>query len=129
MQMESTSTSAGRRSPTVEEIRARAYEIYLSRGDRPGNPQSDWEQAERELRAQIKAAQSDGLAAGRGMAGGSVKAIAREDGRLQPESKQSRAAVSAAEPQIVVKSTPASGPAKAGAPRASDGRGKGKTTR
>lgn len=31
-------------------IRARAYEIYLERGDRPGNPLSDWLQAEREYR-------------------------------------------------------------------------------
>jgi hypothetical protein len=38
-----------RRQPTPEEIRFRAYEIFLARGGRPGDPESDWLQAEREL--------------------------------------------------------------------------------
>jgi hypothetical protein len=34
-------------------IRERAYQIYLKRGRGPGNPVSDWAQAERELRAEL----------------------------------------------------------------------------
>lgn len=34
--------------PHEVQIRTRAYEIYLERGDRPGNDLSDWLQAERE---------------------------------------------------------------------------------
>jgi hypothetical protein len=49
----STSTEvlkqAVRRAPTDEEIRQRAYEIYLSRNGGPGNEFKDWLQAEREL--------------------------------------------------------------------------------
>ncbi len=37
--------------PTEEQIRKRAYEIYLARGNAPGNPDWDWQQAELELRA------------------------------------------------------------------------------
>jgi hypothetical protein len=36
-------------SPTIEEIQARAYEIYLERGGADGNDMEDWIQAEREL--------------------------------------------------------------------------------
>jgi len=32
-----------------EEIRRRAYEIYLERGEQPGRELDDWLQAEREL--------------------------------------------------------------------------------
>jgi hypothetical protein len=32
-----------------ERIRARAYELYLERGDRPGNDVEDWLRAEREV--------------------------------------------------------------------------------
>ena len=35
--------------PTDDEIRLRAYEIYLNRGGRHGWDQDDWFQAEREL--------------------------------------------------------------------------------
>ena len=35
--------------PSHEEIRLRAYEIYLQRGGLPGNELDDWLQAEREL--------------------------------------------------------------------------------
>ena len=39
--------------PTEEQIRQRAYEIYMARGATPGNPDWDWQQAELELRARI----------------------------------------------------------------------------
>lgn len=39
-------------APSDEQIRARAYEIYLSRNGAPGDPGADWAQAERELREQ-----------------------------------------------------------------------------
>jgi hypothetical protein len=38
-----------RHSPTQEEIRRRAYEIYLERGGLSGNEIDDWHRAEREL--------------------------------------------------------------------------------
>jgi hypothetical protein len=38
-----------RQAPTHEEIRRRAYEIYLERGGLPGNEIDDWHRAEREL--------------------------------------------------------------------------------
>jgi hypothetical protein len=37
------------RTPSHEEIRLRAYEIYLERGGLPGNELDDWLQAEGEL--------------------------------------------------------------------------------
>jgi len=40
-----------RREATDEEIRQRAYEIYLARGAAPGFELDDWLQAERELRS------------------------------------------------------------------------------
>ena len=39
--------------PTQEQIRHRAYEIYLARGCAPGDPRQDWLQAERELSEQL----------------------------------------------------------------------------
>ena len=36
-------------TPSHEEIRCRAYEIYLERGDLPGDELDDWLRAEREL--------------------------------------------------------------------------------
>jgi hypothetical protein len=39
--------------PTEEQIRQRAYQIYLARDGAPGNPEWDWQQAELELRARI----------------------------------------------------------------------------
>jgi hypothetical protein len=39
--------------PTDDQIRQRAFEIYVSRGATPGNPEWDWQQAELELRARI----------------------------------------------------------------------------
>ena len=35
--------------PTEEEIRVKAYQIYLARGCQPGHPTDDWLQAEYEL--------------------------------------------------------------------------------
>jgi hypothetical protein len=35
--------------PTIEQIRLRAYELYLSRGATHGNEVEDWLNAEREL--------------------------------------------------------------------------------
>jgi len=35
--------------PSDEQIRARAYDIFLRRGGRPGDPVDDWFSAEREL--------------------------------------------------------------------------------
>lgn len=37
--------------PTIEQIRQRAYELYLFRGEQPGSELEDWLEAERELRA------------------------------------------------------------------------------
>jgi len=36
---------------TSDQIAKRAYEIYASRGYAPGNPDEDWHEAERQLRA------------------------------------------------------------------------------
>lgn len=44
----------GTLEPTLEAIRQRAYEIYLARDGRAGDPAADWLQAERELRAQAR---------------------------------------------------------------------------
>ena len=38
-----------RQAPSHEEIRRRAYEIYLERGGGPGDELDDWMRAEREL--------------------------------------------------------------------------------
>ncbi len=46
-----TTRQAGQPEPSDEEIRQRAYEIYLAKGDAPGNEVEDWLQAERELRS------------------------------------------------------------------------------
>jgi Protein of unknown function (DUF2934) len=45
---ETTSAEIGN-SASQEEIRRRAYEIYLERGEQPGCDLDDWLQAEREL--------------------------------------------------------------------------------
>lgn len=37
-------------APTEQDIRERAYQIYLERGRQPGHDVDDWFQAERELR-------------------------------------------------------------------------------
>ncbi|MEI9974653.1 MAG: DUF2934 domain-containing protein [Ignavibacteriota bacterium] len=38
-----------RPAPTEEQVRKRAYEIYLQRGEQPGSEEEDWLQAEAEL--------------------------------------------------------------------------------
>lgn len=43
----------GQTVPTDEQIRARAYEIYLARGRVTGDEHADWLQAERELREEL----------------------------------------------------------------------------
>ncbi len=48
VQSRAEDTSANH-TPSREEIRPRAYEIYLERGGLPGNELDDWLQAEREL--------------------------------------------------------------------------------
>src|SRR5260370_42291489 len=48
VQRPADATSA-RSTPSDEEIRRRAYEIYLERGDLPGDELDDWLRAEREL--------------------------------------------------------------------------------
>jgi hypothetical protein len=40
------------RSTREDEIRGRAYEIYLARGSQPGRELEDWLQAEREITAE-----------------------------------------------------------------------------
>ncbi len=47
-QAETGEVSVGN-SARDEEIRLRAYEIYLERGEQPGRELDDWLQAEREL--------------------------------------------------------------------------------
>lgn len=44
--------------PTPLDIRVRAYEVYLGRGDAPGDALSDWLQAERELWAEHHGAEA-----------------------------------------------------------------------
>ena len=48
VQRQADATSA-RSTPSDEEIRRRAYEIYLERAGLPGNELDDWHRAEREL--------------------------------------------------------------------------------
>ena len=43
-------------SPRLEEIRIRAYEIYIERGGQPGHDLEDWLQAERELEPKVRRA-------------------------------------------------------------------------
>jgi len=61
--LESQATSARQReavktpvadSPRHEEIRIRAYEIYIERGRQPGHDLDDWLQAERELEPKVR---------------------------------------------------------------------------
>jgi hypothetical protein len=44
-------------TPSDEEIRRRAYEIFLARNGGPGDALDDWIRAERELRAETGTAQ------------------------------------------------------------------------
>jgi hypothetical protein len=45
--------------PSDEQIRARAYDIFLRRGGRPGDPVQDWFSAERELVSEAPAVKSE----------------------------------------------------------------------
>jgi len=57
-QLETAEVSVGN-SANDEEIRRRAYEIYLERGQQPGRDLDDWLQAERELqRGALRRAQA-----------------------------------------------------------------------
>ena len=44
--------AAVRRDPTPDEIRDRAYKLFVARGGTPGHAIDDWLAAERELRTQ-----------------------------------------------------------------------------
>jgi Protein of unknown function (DUF2934) len=52
-QPETGAVSVGN-STREEEIRRRAYEIYLERGGQPGGELDDWLQAERELKDGVR---------------------------------------------------------------------------
>ena len=47
-----TAVVAASSEPTYEAVQARAYQIFLARGDHPGTAPDDWFQAERELKAE-----------------------------------------------------------------------------
>ncbi len=49
--LSATHRESKRKSITEDDVRRRAYELYLQRGGAPGNDLADWLQAERELRA------------------------------------------------------------------------------
>jgi len=49
IQAEETAGASVRNAAREDEIRLRAYEIYLQRGGEPGREMEDWLQAEREL--------------------------------------------------------------------------------
>jgi len=62
-QLHAVNTSANH-TPSREEIRLRAYEIYLERGGVPGNELDDWLQAEGELeRAALRKANGSSIKA------------------------------------------------------------------
>jgi hypothetical protein len=46
-----TRTKARQKEPAVDDIRIRAYEIFIARADASGDAVQDWLQAERELLA------------------------------------------------------------------------------
>ena len=45
---------AGITEPTREQIRERAYQVYLGRNGSPGTPEGDWLLAEAQLRAEAR---------------------------------------------------------------------------
>jgi hypothetical protein len=47
--------AAGGNATLEKEIRRRAYEIYLDRGEQPGSELDDWFRAERELERKVLA--------------------------------------------------------------------------
>ena len=48
------SSTTGQVFPTVQQIRQRAYELFLSRGASLGNEMDDWLDAERELMESLR---------------------------------------------------------------------------
>ena len=46
-----TQDALQRRTVSEDDVRLRAYELYVQRGGTPGNDVGDWLQAEQELRA------------------------------------------------------------------------------
>jgi hypothetical protein len=50
-----TGEASGRNAERDEDIRRRAYEIYLERGEQPGRELDDWLQAELELEGVVLA--------------------------------------------------------------------------
>jgi Protein of unknown function (DUF2934) len=48
-ELKSIASTNSPQPPNEEEIRTRAYEIYLERGSQPGSELDDWLQAERDL--------------------------------------------------------------------------------
>jgi hypothetical protein len=52
-QIEPTNKASARPEPVNidDQIRVRAYERYLERQGRPGSPETDWSEAEREVRS------------------------------------------------------------------------------
>ena len=46
-------------APSADEIRVRAYEIYIERGQRDGEDLENWLQAEKELTENFRKPQSD----------------------------------------------------------------------
>jgi hypothetical protein len=67
IQASSTQVETGEVSPgnstRDEEIRRRAYEIYLERGEQPGRELDEWLQAERELKRGMSRSPERGSAA------------------------------------------------------------------
>jgi hypothetical protein len=55
-----TGEASVRNSALDDQIRRRAYEIYLERGEQPGRDLEDWFQAERELEGGVLAARRRG---------------------------------------------------------------------
>ena len=54
-QVAETGETSLRNAARDEEIRRRAFEIYLQRGEQPGRELDDWLQAERELERGVRA--------------------------------------------------------------------------
>jgi hypothetical protein len=47
-------TTRSERAPSDEQIRMRAYELYLARGDEPADEMGDWLRAEGECRGRMR---------------------------------------------------------------------------
>ena len=81
--------------PTHDEIRIRAYEIYLARGGDHGLDEQDWLQAERELSAELNPTAASATAAASG-AGTTLKqepsGAPRREAGVQTDPKANNAA-------------------------------------